>query len=97
MTGVQTCALPISISQGTLPICPDSPAYQSVGLPKRLRYEAGSSESLAQVVAKVWECSDHELKACWNELFNMAERFTLDSMHSRRSEWIRTQVLGCLA
>ena len=86
-----------AISQGTLPICPDSPAYQSVGLPKRLRYEAGSSESLAQVVAKVWECSDHELKACWNELFNMAERFTLDSMHSRRSEWIRTQVLGCLA
>lgn len=83
-----------AISQSTLPMCPDSPAYQSLGLPQRLRYEAGNSESLAHAVAQIWECSEHELKACWNELFNMAERFTLDSMHARRSEWIRTHVLG---
>lgn len=83
-----------AISQRTLPMCPDSPAYQSLGLPQRLRYEAGNSQSLAHAVAEIWECSERELEACWSQLFDMAERFTLDSMHARRSEWIRTHVLG---
>jgi len=75
-------------------MCPDTPAYRALGLPRALLYEVGRSESLARALAVVWKRGPEELNAFWEALFEIAERFTLDFMHGRRAAWIQTEVLG---
>jgi glycosyltransferase involved in cell wall biosynthesis len=83
-----------AISQGTLPICPDTPAYRALGLPRRLCYESGSAASLAEVLENLWARPIEETLRDWETLFAIAEQCTLDSMHASRAKWIRTSVLG---
>jgi len=83
-----------AISQGTLPICPNSRAYEALGLPKALLYEPGRADSMSEVLTSVWKMSPSDLAGIWEELFAIAERCTLDSMHALRAKWIRSAILN---
>ncbi len=82
-----------AISQGTLPLCPDTAAYRALGVPSRLRFESGNAHSLSGVIRDLWARSDEAIAADWETLFAIAEGCTLDSMHASRAGWIRASVL----
>jgi glycosyltransferase involved in cell wall biosynthesis len=78
-----------AISQGCIPICPNSPAYQALGLPPQVLYEHGSAESLAETLLSLLPRSP----SLAEPLRALASRYTLGSMHARRQEWMRTSVM----
>ncbi|PIE23918.1 MAG: hypothetical protein CSA62_05870 [Planctomycetota bacterium] len=77
-----------AISQGLVPICPDSAPYQKLGVDKRVLYKRGDAESLAQVVQsfRTPEARADVMLA----LRKMAGENTLESMHKHRAEWVRS-------
>lgn len=83
-----------AISQGVLPVCPDTPAYRALGLPQVLLFEPGNARALAGTLKALWELSTDDITAAWDVLFAIGERCTLDSMHALRAHWIRSAILG---
>jgi len=81
-----------AISQGCIPVCPDAPAYQSLGLPSDILYRQGDSCSLATTIERLKE--DQNLQALWSKLLAVSEQFTLEGMHAKRAAWIEADVLG---
>jgi glycosyltransferase involved in cell wall biosynthesis len=81
-----------ALSQGCLPVCPDSPPYRALGIPAALLYRQGSADSLAECVSRLIDSPEPE--GLRNELRALAQRRTLESMHSLRAEWIETSVLS---
>ena len=82
-----------AIGCGCLPLCPDRIAYRAIGLPPALLYRAGDARSLADALAalRADEAGHGSLRARLREI---GERHTLESMHARRAEWIRTDILA---
>ncbi len=77
-----------AISQGLIPICPDSITYLSLGLPKEVYYKTGDSESLA---FKLLELSDGKLIAhLLTQLRPFAFKYTINSMHQQRVNWVKS-------
>jgi glycosyltransferase involved in cell wall biosynthesis len=81
-----------AISQGCIPVCPDAPAYRSLGLPNEILYRQGDSSSLATTIARLKD--DQNLQALWSKLLAVSEQFTLEGMHAKRAAWIEADVLG---
>ncbi len=76
-----------SISQGLVPICPDSIPFMELGLDRRLLYRRGDAASLARVLGSFRSSSARaEVMPGLRELAN---RHTLESMHELRAVWIR--------
>jgi len=77
-----------AISQGLIPVCPDSSSYISLGLPKEVYYKTGDSESLA---FKLLELSDGKLLSrLLTQLRPFAIKYTINSMHQQRVNWVKS-------
>ncbi|MES2993998.1 MAG: glycosyltransferase [Pseudomonadota bacterium] len=81
-----------AISQGCLPVCPDSTPYRSLGLPPELLYRRGDVDSLAQCLAAL--LASTERPALRARLVEIANGATIEAMHRVRRDWVREEVLG---
>ncbi len=75
-----------AISQGLIPICPDTVPYRELGLDQRVRYRCGDAESLALTVRRF--ISPRVRNDVMPDLRDLARRHTLESMHELRAAWI---------
>ena len=75
-----------ALSQGLLPVCPDSTPYQALKLDKRIMYRRGDALALAEVIANL----DRRelLTELMSQMRQLVRRFTVDSMHLRRAAWV---------
>lgn len=76
-----------AISQGVIPICPNTPPYKSVGLDSKLLYDQGSSVDLARIIQSYTD--KHLLSEMTNLSRLVLEKCTIDEMHLNRSNWIK--------
>jgi glycosyltransferase involved in cell wall biosynthesis len=81
-----------AISQGCLPVCPDTLPYRSLGLPPELLYQRGDVDSLAQCLAALLTSTDRP--ALRARLIEIANGATIETMHRVRRDWVREQILG---
>ena len=75
-----------AISQGLLPICPDSAAYQHLKLPAEILYKKGDAQSLASTWLAF--CDAAAVAKMLSQLRPMAFQYTINAMHKKRAEWI---------
>ena len=75
-----------AISQGLLPICPDSAAYQHLKLPAEILYKKGDAHSLA--LTWIAFCDAAAVAKMLRQLRPMAFQYTINAMHQKRAEWI---------
>lgn len=80
-----------AISQGCIPVCPDSAAFASIGLPREVLYRQGDAVSLAHSIQELQRHPDPRALLC--DVVEVARRFTLESMHRERASWIEAEVL----
>ncbi len=81
-----------AISQGCLPVCPDSPAYAALGLPPEVTYRRGDAGALAEAVERLQRLPDPG--RLWRQLLRVARPYTLEAMHRARAQWVEAEVLG---
>jgi glycosyltransferase involved in cell wall biosynthesis len=79
-----------SISQGVIPICPNSLPYQTFKLNKSLMYKQGCTKSLASLIQRFLD-NDEKTKY-FNELILLANNNTVESMHNNRADWIEETI-----
>jgi len=75
-----------AISQGLIPICPDSAAYQHLKLPAEILYRKGDAHSLALTWLAFCDCV--AVAKMMQQLRPMAFQHTINAMHQKRSQWI---------
>lgn len=75
-----------AISQGLIPICPDSAAYQHLELPAEILYKKGDPHSLALTWLAFCDCV--AVAKMMQQLRPMAFQYTINAMHQKRSQWI---------
>ena len=75
-----------AISQGLIPICPDSAAYQHLKLPAEILYRKGDAHSLALTWLAFCDCV--AVAKMMQQLCPMAFQYTINAMHQKRSQWI---------
>ena len=75
-----------AISQGLIPICPDSAAYQHLKLPAEILYKKGDAHSLA--LTWLAFCDSVAVAKMMQQLRPMAFQYTINAMHQKRSQWI---------
>ena len=75
-----------AISQGLIPICPDSAAYQHLKLPTEILYAKGDAQSLA--LTWLAFCDSVAVAKMMQQLRPMAFQYTINAMHQKRSQWI---------
>ena len=75
-----------AISQGLIPICPDSAAYQHLKLPAEILYKKGDAHSLALTWLAFCDCVS--VAKMMQQLRPMAFQYTINAMHQKRSQWI---------
>ena len=75
-----------AISQGLIPICPDSAAYQHLKLPAEILYKKGDAQSLALVWLAF--CDAAAVAKMLRQLRPMAFQYTINAMHRKRAQWI---------
>jgi len=75
-----------AISQGLLPLCPDSIPYKALGLDKEILYKQGNAGSLAEIIDK-FKNRDILVKYL-KDIYILSEKYTIDSMHYERANWI---------
>ncbi len=76
-----------AISMGCIPVYPRTRAYVALGLPSILAYEVGNASSMAAVLAMLCDAKE-TLGTLHEALLAIAERYTLESMHAQRAQWI---------
>jgi glycosyltransferase involved in cell wall biosynthesis len=75
-----------AISQGLIPICPDSAAYQHLQLPAEILYKKGDAKSLALKWIEL--CNVNTIAKLMRQLRPLAYEYTMNTMHQKRAEWI---------
>jgi glycosyltransferase involved in cell wall biosynthesis len=81
-----------AISQGCIPICPDTPTYREFGIDQRLFYEQGNASDLARAIRGLCETKTRETVRA--KLIEIARKFTIDAMYKARSAWIESMLLS---
>jgi glycosyltransferase involved in cell wall biosynthesis len=81
-----------ALSQGCLPICPDTKAYRSFGLDGRLFYKQGSAEGLSRTIGML--CDPTTRRKLRAHMPDVAAKFTIDEMHRQRALWIARTISG---
>lgn len=76
------------ISQGAIPICPRSTAYNNLELDPKQFYEQGNSVSLTKTLHSLINMSDQERLDINAKLYKIAQTRTIDDMHIRRQKWM---------
>jgi glycosyltransferase involved in cell wall biosynthesis len=85
-----------AISQGCLPICPNSAPYLALGLDRRLLYDRGRPEMAAAALLRLIRMREEERREIEVSLRTLAREFTLEAMHRRRADWMRNTSLPTL-
>jgi len=81
-----------AVSQDCLIICPATVPYRALGIPEELLYERGDERALATRIREVSaRLGDVELR---RRLKVVAHGATIEGMHARRREWIRSTLLA---
>jgi glycosyltransferase involved in cell wall biosynthesis len=75
-----------AISQGLIPICPDSAAYLHLQLPAQILYKKGDANSLA--LRWLALCDTDTIAKLMRQLRPMAFQYTINVMHQKRSSWM---------
>ena len=75
-----------AISQGLIPVCPDSAAYQHLKLPAEILYKKGDAHSLA--LTWIAFCDPATVAKMLKQLRPMAFQYTINAMHQKRALWI---------
>ena len=75
-----------AISQGLIPICPDSAAYQHLKLPAEILYKKGDAQSLALVWLAF--CDAAAVAKMLSQLRPTAFQYTINAMHQKRAQWV---------
>lgn len=75
-----------AISQGLVPICPDSASYQHLKLPIEIMYQKGDADSLAQTWLSL--CDKAIYENAMRKLRPLAYEYTINNMHKKRHVWI---------
>jgi glycosyltransferase involved in cell wall biosynthesis len=81
-----------AISQGCLIVCPATLPYRALGIPEELLYERGDEGALARRIRDVCGMLDDD--SLRQRLNFLAQGATIEGMHARRSEWIRSSLLA---
>jgi len=77
-----------ALSQGCIPICPDTPAYRCLGLDSAIFYKQGDAAELSRAIKRLADPTLRaELSATMRPLLS---RFTIEHMHIHRAEWVST-------
>lgn len=76
-----------AISQGLVPICPDSLPYKELGMDSRVLYRQGDATSLAETIRAFM--SPKARAEVMPALRKLAREHTLGSMHELRAQWIK--------
>lgn len=79
-----------AISQGVIPLCPNTRTYRALGLPDAVYFERGDARALAAAWARFHDASLR--LATMRALRPLAFEFTIDAMHRRRAAWMRALV-----
>jgi glycosyltransferase involved in cell wall biosynthesis len=75
-----------ALSQGCIPICPATSSYRNLGLDAQIFYRRGSAEDLTRAIMRL---SDIGVRRRLREqMSNTAARFTIETMHRERAEWL---------
>lgn len=77
-----------AISQGCLPVCPNSSPYLALGLNQRLLYERGRADAAAATISNLLAMNEEQLDEIASGLRMIAEECTIEAMHQRRAAWI---------
>ena len=75
-----------AISQGLIPICPDSKQFRALNLGDPVYFKQGNVSSLASVIKNVAYLKDY--RPVLNALLSCGIESTLDTMHIERRKWI---------
>ena len=75
-----------AISQGLIPICPDSAAYQHLNLPAETLYKKGDAHSLASTWLAF--CDAAAVTNMLRQLRPTAFQYTINAMHQKRAQWV---------
>lgn len=81
-----------AVAQGAIPICPMNKAYENLGLDQRLFYQQGCPTSLADTWRKLIEAPEEDRGAIRRSLRMLAEKFTIETMHNRRRDWVHERL-----
>jgi hypothetical protein len=75
-----------ALSQGCIPVCPQTPAFRDLGLDARIFYQQGSAEDLASAILRL---SDPGVRRELQQHMPVAAaRFTIEAMHRERAKWL---------
>jgi len=81
-----------SISQGVIPICPNSQQFEALKLDDFIYYDKGNSGALA---AKITEFISYQSFSSLSEnLREVASQNTIDTMHRLRANWINETIIN---
>lgn len=75
-----------ALSQGLVPICPDSAPYRGLELDPRVLFRTGDARSLADAIARVEDPA--VLGDVLEALRPLAQRYTIEAMHEQRAAWL---------
>lgn len=75
-----------AISQGLIPVCPDSSPFKALALEDEIYFSKGNANSLAQTILNISAINDYD--TLLNKLVAHAKNFTIDAMHEKRAKWI---------
>ena len=81
-----------SISQGVIPICPNSDQFKALNLDGFVYYKKGSAAALAEKVHQ-FMIFQNIPELCEN-LHKVAAKNTIDTMHQFRSDWIKDTIIN---
>jgi glycosyltransferase involved in cell wall biosynthesis len=81
-----------AISQGCIPICPDTAPYREFDFDERLFYERGNADDLCRAIQGL--CDPGTRQVLRKKLAIIARRFTIDSMYETRTAWIEAMLLA---
>ncbi len=81
-----------AISQGLIPVCPDSSPFKALALEDEIYFSRGDANSLARTISNISTLNDYG--KLLNKLFAQAKNFTIDAMHENRAKWIEKILEG---
>lgn len=81
-----------AISRGAIPVLPNADAYSGIGIGPELFYERGDSDSLHNTIQSVISMSVEEKSILRDSLAAIAEGYTIEEMHRKRSDWYMSMI-----
>lgn len=75
-----------ALSQGLIPICPDSLPFKALNLEHEVYFSRGDALSLAETIMNISTANNK--KDLLKKLVDHSKNFTIDAMHEKRANWV---------